>query len=347
PDTIASRTRSRASSRESPDPTPSPPPPLRLSPIAASPNTDPHHPQPKPKPTPSPPTTHPATKHRTAHPVPSHPGPSAENSPEIQTQADQETAEPRPQDPNEPALAQYNEALDSILNDPITDATWLRFLITLDQVMSDTQRRAGIVAGPAPEPRQPLASQNNQSEAKRIQRLYRANRRRAIRVLTNQKHETCPIESDQLAQHFENTWAERNYDPGAYRPSNRPPIDTSLFTQAEVCSRLQKFENTAPGPDKITYENWRKTDPDANTITRILNVCQKHRKIPSTWKKTDTILIYKKDNQYDPTNWRPIALANTLYKLYAGCWATRLTAWLTTQEAVHPAQKASCLTMES
>lgn len=32
-------------------------------------------------------------------------------------------------------------------------------------------------------------------------------------------------------------------------------------------------------------------------------------------------------------------MANTLYKLYAGCWATRLTAWITTHEALHPAQK--------
>jgi len=56
-------------------------------------------------------------------------------------------------------------------------------------------------------------------------------------------------------------------------------------------------------------------------------------------KKAVTVLIYKKGAKEDLGNWRPISLSRTLYKLYVGCVANRLTVWLTTNRVLSQCQK--------
>ena len=47
--------------------------------------------------------------------------------------------------------------------------------------------------------------------------------------------------------------------------------------------------------------------------------------IPSSWKRSKTIMIYKKGETNVPSNFRPISLLSTIYKLYSGILASRLT----------------------
>jgi len=39
---------------------------------------------------------------------------------------------------------------------------------------------------------------------------------------------------------------------------------------------------------------------------------------PKAWKESQTVLLHEKGSEHDLGNWRPIALANTLYKLWIG-----------------------------
>ena len=39
---------------------------------------------------------------------------------------------------------------------------------------------------------------------------------------------------------------------------------------------------------------------------------------PKAWKESRIVLLHEKGSKHDMGNWRPIALANTLYKLWAG-----------------------------
>jgi len=45
---------------------------------------------------------------------------------------------------------------------------------------------------------------------------------------------------------------------------------------------------------------------------------------PKAWKEAQTVLLHKKGSEHDLGNWRPIALANTLYKLWTGVIAACL-----------------------
>ncbi|KAL1415277.1 hypothetical protein MTO96_029547 [Rhipicephalus appendiculatus] len=112
---------------------------------------------------------------------------------------------------------------------------------------------------------------------------------------------------------------------------SRAPTDEELhtcpFMPEEVAAKLRRCESTAPGEDRLTYHHWRQVDPDGRLLAAVF-VCLLHRHTPGSCKLSRTILINKKGDREDPTNWRPIALGRTIAKLYAGCLTTRLQRWL-------------------
>lgn len=93
-------------------------------------------------------------------------------------------------------------------------------------------------------------------------------------------------------------------------------MNTKLFTHREVSKTLKACENTTPGTDGIIYNHLNQIDPKAQTLMLMYNLCLKFQDVPAAWERTNNIFIYKKRNKNNPGNWRPIALGNTIYKLY-------------------------------
>ena len=65
---------------------------------------------------------------------------------------------------------------------------------------------------------------------------------------------------------------------------------------------------------------------------------------PKAWKESQTVLLHKKGNQHDLGNlgnWRPIALANTLYKLWTGVIAECLYIYAEHFNILSSAQEGS------
>ena len=84
---------------------------------------------------------------------------------------------------------------------------------------------------------------------------------------------------------------------------------------------------------------WKAVDPEGDLLTKIFEVCRKERRIPSAWRESLTILLYKKGELDNPCNWRPIAPQSAIYKVYAALWARRLATWAGEARAISPAQK--------
>jgi hypothetical protein len=55
--------------------------------------------------------------------------------------------------------------------------------------------------------------------------------------------------------------------------------------------------------------------------------CYKQETIPSYWKHSNTVLLYKKGNPAQLNNQRPIALANTIYKLFTSTLTSLLSSY--------------------
>lgn len=84
-----------------------------------------------------------------------------------------------------------------------------------------------------------------------------------------------------------------------------------------------KKSNTAPGPDRVSYFMWKRTNLESHALSAVMNVCLHRRRISTTWKGAKTILIPKKVADPDAiSSWRPIALSCSIY---AGCLAVRRT----------------------
>ena len=173
-----------------------------------------------------------------------------------------------------------------------------------------------------------------------IQRLYRRNRRRAVRLIMNDSQPQCELEPTTLAKHFFPD-GSLSPDPGIFNVLEKAadPVDLSHFSPEEVWAKLSKSENTAPGPDRLTFFHWKKADPDAKALSSIFNLCIKHQRIPCSWNESRTVFIPKDGGGHAPNNWRPISLCSTVAKLFSGCIAKRLLRWALDFNVLCPAQK--------
>lgn len=142
----------------------------------------------------------------------------------------------------------------------------------------------------------------------------------------------------EAAEYFTRVWGPSTCESVFPHVEGRAPVSSRPFPRDEVMKRLKKFENTAPGEDGLTYNHWKRLDPECTVVTEVLNICLKHRRIPTTWKQAVTVLIFKKGEKEYIANWRPI-LCRTIYKLFAGCLAARLTELLLTNDVLNPCQK--------
>ncbi|KAL1415328.1 hypothetical protein MTO96_029599 [Rhipicephalus appendiculatus] len=223
-------------------------------------------------------------------------------------------------------FAEQVRALRATLRDAPTDQTWERCETAWSQAVALATEAVRLPPASSSRPSRTI----NPNNAADIQRLYRRNRRRAIRLVVEGPSRSGDIPLQDLHDHWASTWAERAADTALLfeRPVAPQPVDTSRFTADEVLARLRKAENTAPGSDRLTYRHWKSVDPEARFLSALFNACLHHRRTPDSWRTSRTVLIYKKGDPSIPGNWRPIALGCTASKLYAKCLAARLQTWV-------------------
>ncbi|KAE9412121.1 hypothetical protein Angca_009478, partial [Angiostrongylus cantonensis] len=92
-----------------------------------------------------------------------------------------------------------------------------------------------------------------------------------------------------------------------------PPVLPS-----EIRHAISSVKNrTAPGPDRIRLEHLKNlplvlVSTLARLFTRYLSEC----KVPTQWKTSKTVSLFKKSDLHDIGNYRPICLLSVVYKLF-------------------------------
>ncbi|GFU19953.1 retrovirus-related Pol polyprotein from type-2 retrotransposable element R2DM [Nephila pilipes] len=165
-------------------------------------------------------------------------------------------------------------------------------------------------------------------DAQRVQKLYHWNRKRCVRNLQNPVSSRCSINKSELFEHFSKNWSPSStlIDFPSVTPPDLPPV-VDFLSPEMVFSCLQGCENSAPGPDLISYKHWREIDPRGIILSKIFNICLKIKKIPPSWKQSSCVLIPKKGDLSLTDNWRPISLSSTIYKLFTKCLTRTLQDW--------------------
>jgi len=95
----------------------------------------------------------------------------------------------------------------------------------------------------------------------------------------------------------------------------------------EIKSAIERMgNNKAAGTDKIPIKIYKDMlDNILLIIKDIYNICIKYKTMPKIWKEGVIFPIYKKGDESDLTNYRPIALLQTQYKVYSSIINDRLT----------------------
>ena len=118
-------------------------------------------------------------------------------------------------------------------------------------------------------------------------------------------------------------------------------LELTPISKSEVVSKLQTMKNSSPGPDGINYSHLSHFDPEGNFLSLLFNKIIDLGRSPTGWKNFQTTLIPKpgKLSYRDISSWRPIALANSSYKVFTSILCDRLTQWTNLHQIIHRGQK--------
>jgi hypothetical protein len=108
--------------------------------------------------------------------------------------------------------------------------------------------------------------------------------------------------------------------------TEREKCDAPL-TLTELTTALHKSNSgRSPGLDGITYEFYKKFWNELGPLLlRVANTSMQEEKLPPSMLNGVITLVPKKGDLTTLSNWRPITLQNTDYKLITRCLANRIT----------------------
>ena len=193
---------------------------------------------------------------------------------------------------------------------------------------------------------------SNPEEASRLQKLFNIYPRRAVRQVLGEKSSpytgTTELADQYLQRTYarpqpspeECTWARRLFDacnwtnPNEDQSShlNRPP------SREEIELKLRRATNTSPGVDGIEYRHIKALDPQCRLLEVIYEKVWQIG-IPDAWRRSRTVPIFKKGDPSDFSNFRPISLLSTLYKIFSGIISQRITSTAVELDWLSPGQK--------
>ncbi|GBM24914.1 Retrovirus-related Pol polyprotein from type-2 retrotransposable element R2DM, partial [Araneus ventricosus] len=271
------------------------------------------------------------------------------------------TPPPPPDDEQPPGpLSIYIDHLQDLLNQDPTEEFFDMFSETMEMALTDiknlsfqsasnfTEQSIGesSAVNPAneviPNRQKPQKKEINIIDPQSCQSLYNRNRKRCVREICSGPPTRCMIPVETVEDFFRSAW-DSVPPPIPDLPiatEERTPLLEHTISISEVSKKLARAENSAPGPDRLTYHHWRSLPQGHKFLATSFNVCIHFQKVPDEWRKTTTILIPKSLNNLDsPANWRPIALSNTIYKIFTKVLAGRLQDWSTKFDVLSHCQK--------
>ena len=125
----------------------------------------------------------------------------------------------------------------------------------------------------------------------------------------------------------------RNFELPSWIVSMEPPsaeFDLSLLQHVKIAKAVKRMKSSAsPCPFDHTSILVFKNCPILRTyLQRIINKCWLELSIPGVWKNSFAILIYKKGESSDPSNFRPITLEPVCMKILSSIIGRRLCNFL-------------------
>jgi hypothetical protein len=142
---------------------------------------------------------------------------------------------------------------------------------------------------------------------------------------------------DTAEQYFGKTYRDANRDH-VYTPlegMSRPDVPRFPFlnkppSYGEVCRSVRPKRNkAAPGMNALSYVPYKKCKSIISIIHKICLKVWASQDIPDDWAVAYIVLLQKSDDLSSPSEFRPIAITNTVGKIFFSIIAKRLQNFLT------------------
>ena len=128
--------------------------------------------------------------------------------------------------------------------------------------------------------------QHNRSEARKrakevgkLQRWYRANKKKCIRSILGEQSPRCEIPLEELTNHFSvELPPPPTSPPPTHLPERRESYDPDELTfpvePTEVHKQLKRLPSkSAPGPDGVTYDLWKSSEVAPTLLATVYSIC--------------------------------------------------------------------------
>ena len=170
---------------------------------------------------------------------------------------------------------------------------------------------------------QPIHHTKNNRDLNKVRRTHILGQNRLITLLDNQGREIQ--DQDKILERIEEFYTEL-YDSDQTVTIRTDPREVPSVTTWEVEAALKKMKNgKATGNDQVNIETLKAgEDTIAKALAKLFTKCISERRIPTTWKNAKMVIIFKKGNQKDIKNYRPICLLSNIYKLFTKILTARL-----------------------
>lgn len=167
------------------------------------------------------------------------------------------------------------------------------------------------------------------------------NKRKGIESVKNEEEGIIKIEyiKERVLNTTKKFW-EKIFNSKVEKKNDKPywfnKKSNMKWEESRICREISMKEiqditenmgnKKAAGTDKIPIELYKDSQPqNIEPLRRIMNTCLKINKMPARWKKGVIFPIFKKEDEQDLANYRPIALLQTQYKIYSAIINKRLT----------------------
>lgn len=176
-----------------------------------------------------------------------------------------------------------------------------------------------------------------QAEYRRVQQLYKRNRKRCAEYVIN---DNCQPRGKDLPLTEQTRFWEKIFTKASIeddRPIN--PVQenwntVSSITLAEVEAALRSSCENAPGPDGISLADMKRVN--LKELTALFNIWLITGSVPTRLLKAETVLIPKNPDAAKPGDFRPITVASRVVRVYHRILSKRITS----NTLISPRQKA-------
>ena len=139
----------------------------------------------------------------------------------------------------------------------------------------------------------------------------------------------CKVDIHDFESHFREEWKRSSsYD------NNSPLLKLERVFDADIRSQLiqkltdcelikkvihRKSNMSAVGPDAISNCIWKMdVTTSSELVSRLISAMLRAGKIPDSWRRSKTVMLFKKGPAEEVKSWRPISLSPTLYRITMG-----------------------------